>query len=248
MTTATERPAISPQTQRQTEISAMTQDTLHHQNDPVAWSTLHEALVRPGTWKNAWDLGLTPWDHAASTPALRSLLASPEYPELTKGKILVPGCGGGYDVHLFAQSPGCEYALGLDLSPVAMQKAEKLRDEKSISPQKAQFLAGDFFVHPFGTKFDVVYDHTFLCALQPTLRKDWGKRMAEIIAPGGHLITYMYPLSDHEGGPPFALSVEVYDSLLSTEFEKLFMEDVLETFESRTRQEYGEKLAVWKRK
>lgn len=48
----------------------------------------------------------------------------------------------------------------------------------------------------------------FLCAMEPRLRPDWAARYANIINKDGVLITLMFPLDDHEGGPPFALSVE----------------------------------------
>jgi len=40
------------------------------------------------------------------------------------------------------------------------------------------------------------------------MRPAWAKRMAELIRPGGILICLMFPISNHVGGPPFALQPE----------------------------------------
>ncbi|CAG8783435.1 3251_t:CDS:2, partial [Acaulospora colombiana] len=81
------------------------------------------------------------------------------------------------------------------------------QEELEISEEIATFQADDFFSFevPEG-KFQLVYDYTFLCALPPTLRQEWSKRMSEIISAGGILIALMFPISDHTDGPPYALS------------------------------------------
>jgi hypothetical protein len=54
----------------------------------------------------------------------------------------------------------------------------------------------------------------------------------------------MYPLSDHVGGPPFSLSIEIYKELLLDAFELISIEDA-PTIERR---QGKEKLGIWKRK
>ncbi|KND04470.1 uncharacterized protein SPPG_00197 [Spizellomyces punctatus DAOM BR117] len=211
-------------------------------------SRMLELLSQPDGWQKAWSESVTLWDHGAPAPAFQGLIESNEFPQLNEGKALVPGCGSGWDVFLLSNTSGRDYVVGIDISPKAKEVAEKLREEKAIPAHKARFVTADFFQYTPECSFDVVYDHTFLCALQPTLRAQWATKVAELIRPGGHLVAYMYPLSNHEGGPPFALSVDIYRSLLSPHFEEVFIEEVLDTFESRTRQEYGEKLSLWKRK
>lgn len=71
-------------------------------------------------------------------------------------------------------------------------------------------------------KFDFVYDYTFLCALDPSIRVDWAKQMSEIIKPNGLLVTLIYPILEKEGGPPFKVSLELIKSLLEpVGFEQL---------------------------
>jgi hypothetical protein len=45
------------------------------------------------------------------------------------------------------------------------------------------------------------------------MREKWALRMAELTRPGGLLFTLIFPVTKHEGGPPFAVAVEECDAL-----------------------------------
>lgn len=59
-----------------------------------------------------------------------------------------------------------------------------------------------------------MYDYTFMCALEPSIRGQWAQKMADLVAPGGLLLTLIFPICEKEGGPPFKVSLEVYRELL----------------------------------
>ena len=84
-----------------------------------------------------------------------------------------------------------------------------------MSPEHCAFLQGDFFTAELGV-FQLIYDYTFLCALPPDLRRRWAARMRELIAPddGAMLVTLIFPVSDHAGGPPYAVSPQLYEQIL----------------------------------
>ena len=42
--------------------------------------------------------------------------------------------------------------------------------------------------------FDFVYDYTFLCALHPTVRVEWAKKMAKLVKQDGELLTLIFPI------------------------------------------------------
>lgn len=86
--------------------------------------------------------------------------------------------------------------------------------------------------------------HRFFCAIPPTLRADWGRRMAEIIPKDGILITLMYPIGNHTDGPPFAVSVDNYHFFLDANFDCLIV-DECSSFEAR---QGKEKIGVWRRR
>lgn len=59
--------------------------------------------------------------------------------------------------------------------------------------------------------------------MNPTKRKDWAKRMADLITPGtGLLVCLEYPLfrPAESGGPPHGINSSDYDSLLRGNFVK----------------------------
>lgn len=152
---------------------------------------------------------MTPWDIGQPTPVVLHLL---QMGALPKGRILVPGCGTGYDVVALA-SPD-RHVLGLDLSSSAIKKAK----EWSCSLPNGNhfdFLAADFFTWQPTELFDLVFDYTFFCAIDPGLRLSWAKKMADIIKPDGELITLIYLVNDQESGPPYNNSVADYEKVLN---------------------------------
>ena len=77
---------------------------------------------------------------------------------------------------------------------------------------------GDFFSYADpGGAFDLGYDYTFLCALHPSMRKDWATAWGKHLKPGGELITLIFPVDpSREGveGPPWPVTPELYKDLL----------------------------------
>lgn len=94
----------------------------------------------------------------------------------------------------------------------------KLPVSKQPPRGSAEFQLMSFFETPSETedvKYDFIYDYTFLCALDPTMRMSWALKMSELVKPGGELLTLIFPISEErEGGPPFRVSLEVVKDLL----------------------------------
>ena len=108
------------------------------------------------------------FDAGRAAPALSNLLSSGGLAAPGK-RVLVPGCGRGYDVIEFV-GKGASLAVGLELAPTAQQAASQhlaAQLGKEGEGQRWQVFAGDFFrwEHPSSTSFDVGYDYTFMwCA------------------------------------------------------------------------------------
>ncbi|KAF2435499.1 S-adenosyl-L-methionine-dependent methyltransferase [Tothia fuscella] len=197
----------------------------------------------PQRWDDLWKAGsFLPWDRKTPNPALidvletrKDLLGDPFINEKDgtkrKKKALVPGCGRGYDVYLLAAF-GYD-AYGLEGSKHAIEACEGLREELKTKDEYAvrdekngkgevKFLFGDFFQGEWETNgagagdFDIVYDYTFLCALEPSFRPKWSHQMSRLLSPTGKLICLEFPTykDPSTGGPPFALPPQVYEMLL----------------------------------
>ncbi|KAK6433471.1 hypothetical protein LTR95_010351 [Oleoguttula sp. CCFEE 5521] len=194
------------------------------------------AEAQTSRWDALWKQQTTPWDRSTPSPALVDTLLEKKYvlgpipQDGKRRKALVPGCGRGYDVLLFA-SHGYD-AIGLDASETAIEACKVLdaqqgNDESkypivdsSIERGSRTFVLADFFMNDFlkasdAPQFDIIYDYTFLCALPPALRPKWAKRMTELLAPNGRLICLEFPLSKppSTGGPPHGLSSDLYTEL-----------------------------------
>ncbi len=194
------------------------------------------------TWENAWQEGRTGWDAGAAAPSLRALLAADSLPGETA---LVPGCGAGYDVFEFAEA-GID-ATGLDLAPTAAKRFEALREQLHIAKSAAQIVTGDFFAHeaPDGG-YDIIWDYTFCCAIQPEQRPDWANKMASLLAPDGELVTLIFPIEairENNAGPPFQLTPEQLKAVLEPKFNSTYLEPVTNSHPGREGLEW---LGRWK--
>ena len=108
---------------------------------------------------------------------------------------------------------------GVELSEIAAETARNyissLPDEIRPHQDNYTIRQGSFFDLNSEEKFDFVYDYTFLCALNPSIRSDWAKKMSELIKPGGELLTLMFPIRELESDiPPFKVSLQLYRDLL----------------------------------
>mmetsp|Transcript_5272 Transcript_5272/g.6999 ORF Transcript_5272/g.6999 Transcript_5272/m.6999 type:complete len:217 (-) Transcript_5272:264-914(-) len=193
--------------------------------------------------ENFWGKGVKKGDYFdlghASPPLVRIRSSLPA------GTGFVPGCGRGYDCIALSEG-GKRKVTGLDIVERAVDAAKSYRDEQKIEAKNVDYICADFFKFKPDSKFDVVFDYTFLCALPPELRENWAKQMAALLEEGtGRLVTLIFPIVDKQGGPPYAMSVKLVSDLMKgAGFELVSIEEeVKDSVESRKGMEA---LAVWK--
>lgn len=172
------------------------------------------------SWERAWREGRTGWDAGASPPVLEELVADGALPD---GRAFVPGCGAGYDVLTLAES-GLD-VTGLDVAPTAATRFEALRAERGVDRGSARVVIGDFFAHAPDAPYDLIWDYTFLCALEPAMRPDWASKVRSLLSPAGTLATLIFPARPEPlngpDRPPYPLLPADVESLLSDGFEQL---------------------------
>ncbi|CAA0833330.1 Probable thiol methyltransferase 2 [Striga hermonthica] len=159
-------------------------------------------------WDKCWEEGLTPWDLGSPTPVLVHLHNTGSLP---KGRVLVPGCGSGHDVVAIACAE--RHVVGIDISDNAINKAAEL-SSRSPNAEHFTFLKTDFFTWCPTELFDLIFDYTFFCAIEPKLRSLWATKVNDLLKPDGELITLMFPIDGHEGGPPYSVSIADYEEAL----------------------------------
>ncbi len=169
-------------------------------------------------WDKRYRAGRTPWDFHGVPLALVEWLQRNEQ----LGRVLIPGCGSGYEVRVFADR-GWD-VLAVDFSPSAVQRAQI-----ELGTLGKRVLLGDFFSADFGNrKFDLVYERTFLCSLSPGRWHDYARRVAKALKDGGKLIGFFYYGVENDP-PPFPLSDEMAQSLFGTEFVRVEDEPVVDS-------------------
>ncbi|XP_068649612.1 probable thiol methyltransferase 2 [Aristolochia californica] len=190
-------------------------------------------------WDKCWENGNTPWDLGRPQPVIVHLLNSGALP---KGRALIPGCGSGHDVAAIAAPD--RFVVGLDISENAIKRAKELSSSLP-NANCLDFLKADFFAWKPAEQFDLIFDYTFFAAVDPSLRPDWGSKVADLLKPDGELITLISPISEHFGGPPYGVSVADYQKvLIPLGFEAISIVDNEHSIETR---KGLEKLGRWKK-
>lgn len=151
-------------------------------------------------WELRYQTGDMPWEKGEPSPGLVDFLAA--HPELPKGSVVVPGCGTGHDVRVWAQA-GFDVS-GFDLAPSAIRLCCERTAQAGLS---ATFAQSDFLADPTPMQFDWLFEHTLFCAIDPSRRDDYVKAVLRWLKPGGQLLAIHYMIRD-EQGPPFGVTQE----------------------------------------
>lgn len=163
---------------------------------------------RPDFWDTRYRGQVTPWD-AHGVPAAFAAWAGRQD---AKARVLIPGCGTGYEVRALA-TQGHD-VLAIDFSAAAVEAARRELGELADRVRQADFFAVE------GGPFDAVYERAFLCALPRRLWEDWARRIAVLVRPGGVLAGFFF-FDDNAKGPPFGIAPAALDALLGPAFERV---------------------------
>lgn len=171
-----------------------------------------------GWWDGLYRNKRTPWELGKPAPPLETYLKSPY--AVPPGKIAVVGCGTGHDCLLFAKH-GFE-VTGIDFAPSAIAATHEKFEKAGLSGTKGFLLERDVFnIHEYDGYYDYVLEHCFMSAIDPSRRRTYVMTVADLLKPGGKLISLWW-IVNTVAGPPFALSKDDIYSL----FDKAFSIDV----------------------
>ena len=187
----------------------------------------------PDFWCKRFGEGTTPWDAGKVPAAFADFIARQPAPCQT----LIPGCGSAWEARHLAEHAWPVTAL--DFSPVAVDAARAVLGDVAVD-----LVCDDFFSFIPRRPYQLIYERAFLCALPRKLWADWGRRVAELLPPGGLLAGYFF-VCDQAKGPPFGILPTQLDELLTPNFERLEdapVDDSIDVFAGR------ERWQVWRRR
>jgi methyl halide transferase len=153
------------------------------------------AVGAPKFWSDMYSSKETPWDLDQPTPLLKQALLQLKLP---RQRVLVLGAGRGHDAVEIARAG--HFVTAVDFS----ETAEKEFQEKYGTVKGLTYLVQDAFKLPasFNQQFDLVFDHTFFVAIDPSRRKEAVQLWKRMIAPRGHILGIFF-LMDKTLGPAF---------------------------------------------
>ena len=170
------------------------------------------------------------WDHGEASPGLVDFLSS-SCNKMPLGRALVPGCGRGHDARELAIA-GWD-VTGLDIAPSSIPMAKQLSTNK---PLNIDFQLGDYLTKKPTIQFDLIFEHTLFCAINPNRREDYIKATKKWLKPNGKYLAINYIITDDDGEPPFSTSAEELDIKFQPSFN-LIKRWIPRSFENRTGKE-----------
>ena len=166
-------------------------------------------------WGDVYDSEENPrWNLAEPAEALKDMLPRLKLP---KSRILVLGSGEGHDAALFAREG--HVVTAVDISPQATERAQKLYGQF----ENLTFATQDLFEFANSTskKFDLIFEHTCYCAINPIRRQELVKTWTRLLEEQGKLMAILFCM-DQRQGPPFGGSEWEYRKRLQKSFDFLF--------------------------
>ena len=126
-------------------------------------------------------------------------------------KILIPGAGNSYEAeYLFNKGFKNIFILEFAESPI-----NNFLKRVPNFP-KEQILIENFFDHR--DKYDLIIEHTFFCALDPSLRESYVEKTSSLLKSNGKLIGLLFRIDFENDHPPYGGSPEEYERLFSPNF------------------------------
>jgi SAM-dependent methyltransferase len=151
------------------------------------------------------------------TPSFASFL------NRTKGRarVLIPGCGSGYEVRAFHEA-------GHEVTAIEFSAAAVAHAREVLGSLGDKVILDNFFEHDFGAcHYVLIYERGFLCSLPPARWPDYAKQMVHLLQPGGRLAG-LFLYGDEPEPPPFPLTEKTAAELLGWHFSLTHSERVSE--------------------
>lgn len=183
-------------------------------------------------WDNRYKTKVTGWDLGKISTPLKTY-----FDQLTDKnlKILIPGGGNSYEAE-YLNKKGFKNVYVVDLSKTALKNVKK----RVPSFPESHLIHNDFF--KLSMAFNLIIEQTFFCALHPSLRSDYAKKMAELLTKNGKLVGLFFNVPLYQDHPPFGGNKKEYLGYFKPYFNIEIMDKCYNSNESRKGEELFVKL------
>lgn len=187
-------------------------------------------------WDQAYQESRDGWEQNAPAKALKSII--PQL-KLNAMRVAVIGAGSAEDAAYLAELG--HFVTAIDFSAEAIQRARS----KFSHLEKLKFVQCDAFHLPqsmYG-QFDMIFEHTFYCAVEPSKRSALVKQWSRLLSPKGFLLGIFFVM-DKPQGPPYGGTEWELKKRLDPSFHSLYWTRWREEDYSRA----GQELVVYAQK
>lgn len=178
-------------------------------------------------WDNRYKTKVTGWDLGKISTPLKTY-----FDQLTDKniKILIPGGGNSYEAE-YLHNNGFKNVYVVDLSKTALKNVKK----RVPNFPELHLIHNDFF--KLSMTFNLIIEQTFFCALHPSLRSDYAKKMAELLTENGKLVGLLFNVPLYQDHPPFGGNKKEYLGYFKPYFNTETMDKCYNSNKSRKNDE-----------
>ena len=179
--------------------------------------------IKKDFWDTQYREGNTGWDIGRVSTPLKEY-----FDQLTDKSvsILIPGAGNGYEAE-YLNKLGFTDVTVVDISPTVITQFK----ERIANFPGNKIIDTDFF--ELTGQFDLIIEQTFFCAIVPSLRSEYAKKVAGLLKPTGKLAGLMFDAPLNTDHPPYGGSCEEYKAYFTPFFNVDIMDSSYNSIESR---------------
>ena len=182
-------------------------------------------ISNPEYWDQRYQEGRTGWDMGQVSPPLKAYFDQLRNKDIS---ILIPGAGNAYEAEYLIQQGFTDVTV-LDFAQSLIKMLEK--NYAAYLDKGLKLVCQDFFDHE--GRYELIVEQTFFCALDPSFRPAYVKKMHELLKPQGKLMGVLFGLDFDFEGPPFGGTKEQYLPLFEPYFNIEVFEECYNSLEPR---------------
>ncbi len=179
-------------------------------------------------WEENYSTGSTGWNIGDISTPIKEYID-----QLTdkNSTILIPGAGNAYEAeYLYKQ--GFKNVFILD---IANQPLQNFKHRNPSFPD-THVIEDNFFEH--SKTYDLIIEQTFFCALHPSQRNLYARKMHSLLKKEGKLVGLLFNFPLTNEGPPFGGSYNEYKKTFDPYFEITTLENCYNSIKPRANREF----------